>query len=63
MTLTVAGEPLLAYLLASVRIIAWLALVRLEPKLDDRSNGLLGTSTSTIDVVPEVALAPPTRIE
>ena len=27
MTLTVAGEPLLAYLLASVRIIAWLALV------------------------------------
>ncbi len=27
MTLTVAGEPLLAYLLASVRIIAWLAVV------------------------------------
>ena len=27
MTLSVAGEPLLAYLLASVRIIAWLALV------------------------------------
>lgn len=27
MTLTVAGEPLIAYLLASVRIIAWLALV------------------------------------
>jgi len=28
MTLTVAGEPLLAYLLASVRIVAWLALVQ-----------------------------------
>jgi flagellar biosynthetic protein FliR len=27
MTLTVAGEPLLAYLLASLRIVAWLALV------------------------------------
>jgi flagellar biosynthetic protein FliR len=27
MTVTVAGEPLLAYLLASVRIIAWLSLV------------------------------------
>ena len=27
MTVTVAGEPLLAYLLASIRIIAWLALV------------------------------------
>ncbi|MBZ5737828.1 flagellar biosynthetic protein FliR [Nocardioides mangrovi] len=27
MTLTVAGEPLIAYLLASVRIIAWLAIV------------------------------------
>ena len=27
MTLSVAGEPLLAYLLASVRIVAWLALV------------------------------------
>ncbi|UFN43207.1 flagellar biosynthetic protein FliR [Nocardioides okcheonensis] len=27
LTLSVAGEPLLAYLLASVRIIAWLALV------------------------------------
>ncbi|MFC6288121.1 flagellar biosynthetic protein FliR [Nocardioides sp. GCM10027113] len=27
MTLTIAGEPLLAYLLASVRIVAWLALV------------------------------------
>ncbi|GGO77930.1 flagellar biosynthetic protein FliR [Nocardioides deserti] len=28
MTLTVAGEPLLTYLLASVRIIAWLAVVQ-----------------------------------
>jgi flagellar biosynthetic protein FliR len=27
MTLTLAGEPLIAYLLASVRILAWLALV------------------------------------
>ena len=27
MTLTLAGEPLIAYLLASVRIVAWLALV------------------------------------
>jgi flagellar biosynthesis protein FliR len=27
MTLTIAGEPLVAYLLASVRIIAWLAVV------------------------------------
>jgi flagellar biosynthesis protein FliR len=27
MTLTVAGEPLVAYLLASVRIVAWLAVV------------------------------------
>ncbi len=27
MTLTVAGEPLIAYLLASVRIISWLAIV------------------------------------
>ena len=27
MTLTVAGEPLVAYLLASVRIMAWLAVV------------------------------------
>ena len=27
MTLTVAGEPLIAYLLASVRIVAWLAVV------------------------------------
>jgi flagellar biosynthetic protein FliR len=27
MTLTVAGEPLLAYLLASLRIVAWLAVV------------------------------------
>ena len=27
MTITVAGEPLIAYLLASVRIIAWLAIV------------------------------------
>ena len=27
MTITLAGEPLLAYLLASVRIVAWLALV------------------------------------
>lgn len=27
MTLTVAGEPLIAYLLASVRILAWLAVV------------------------------------
>ncbi|WP_122818398.1 flagellar biosynthetic protein FliR [Nocardioides pantholopis] len=28
MTLTVAGEPLIAFLLASVRIIAWLAIVQ-----------------------------------
>ena len=27
MTITVAGEPLIAYLLASVRIVAWLAIV------------------------------------
>lgn len=27
MTLTVAGEPLIAFLLASVRIVAWLAVV------------------------------------
>ena len=27
MTLTVSGEPLVAYLLASVRILAWLAVV------------------------------------
>ena len=27
MTLTLAGEPLIAYLLASVRIVAWLAIV------------------------------------
>jgi flagellar biosynthesis protein FliR len=27
MTLTLAGEPLIAYLLASIRIVAWLALV------------------------------------
>lgn len=27
MTITIAGEPLIAYLLASVRIVAWLALV------------------------------------
>ena len=27
MTITLAGEPLIAYLLASVRIVSWLAIV------------------------------------
>lgn len=34
MTLTLAGEPLIAYLLASVRIVAWLAIV---PPFSSRS--------------------------
>jgi len=50
-------------LLGGCAVVAWLALVRLEPKLDARSNGLLGTPASVVDHVPEVALAPPTRIE
>ena len=34
MTVTVAGEPLLAFLLASVRIVAWIAVV---PPFSSRS--------------------------
>ncbi|MBI2245235.1 MAG: flagellar biosynthetic protein FliR [Nocardioides sp.] len=39
MTLTVAGEPLVAYLLASVRIVSWLAVV---PPFSGRAVPMMG---------------------
>ncbi len=50
-------------LLGGCAVLAWLALFRLEPQLDRRSNGLLGTPADAPDEIPGAALAPPTRIE
>ncbi len=51
-TLTVAGEPLLAYLLASVRIIAWLALV---PPFSGRSVPVMAKVVLSLGLALAVA--------
>ena len=45
MTLTLAGEPLIAYLLASVRIIAWFAIV---PPFSSRAVPVMAVSANAM---------------
>jgi len=59
-TLTVAGEPLIAYLLASVRIISWLAVV---PPFSSRSVPAqakvvlsLGLAFTVVPAVPDIRI-------
>ena len=58
MTLTIAGEPLIAYLLASVRIVAWLAVV---PPFSGRTVPTLAKVVLSLGLA--FAVAPSARVD